>query len=115
MQTFKHPLLRAELTVPEKEGFVCGNARLTFGEFVSRCRRLVTVLADLGTEPGDRAAVVSFNSIEFRRGWQDRRWPPLPRLVSRSSSAHSARSGDSHSPLDAVARWVRLFEIGGGG
>lgn len=47
------------------EGFVCGDVRRTFGEFVSRCRRLGTVLSDLGTERGDRVALVSFNSIEF--------------------------------------------------
>ncbi len=47
----------------DKEGLVSGDDRLTFGEFVSCCRRLGTVLADLGTERNDRVACVAFNSI----------------------------------------------------
>jgi long-chain acyl-CoA synthetase len=47
----------------DAEGMVCGDQRLTFGEFVSRCRRLGTVLSDLGVATGDRVASVAFNSI----------------------------------------------------
>lgn len=65
MHTIKHPLLRAERVAKHREGFVCGDVRLTFGEFVSRCRRLGSVLDDVGTKRGDRVAVISFNSIEF--------------------------------------------------
>jgi long-chain acyl-CoA synthetase len=65
MHTFRNPLLRAELIAGDAEGFVCGDVRLTFAEFVSRCRRLGSVLADLGADRGDRVAVLAFNSIEF--------------------------------------------------
>jgi len=65
MHTIKNPLLRVEQTAADVEGLICGGVRRTFGEFVSRCRRLGTVLSDLGTDRGDRVALVSFNSIEF--------------------------------------------------
>ena len=63
MHTIANPLRRAERTAADVEALVCGEQRLTFGEFVSRCRRLGTVLNDLGVERGDRVAVLSFNSI----------------------------------------------------
>ena len=65
MHTFASPLQRAERTAAKGEALVCGDVRLTFGEFVSRCRRLGTVLADLGTVRNDRVAVLAFNSIPF--------------------------------------------------
>ena len=63
MHNISHALRRAELIAADSEGFVCGDARMTFGEFVARTRRLGTVLADLGVERGGRVAVISFNSI----------------------------------------------------
>ena len=63
MHTIANPLQRAERTAADAEALVCGDHRLTFGEFVSRCRRLGTALGDLGTVRGDRVAVLSFNSI----------------------------------------------------
>ena len=65
MHTFANPLQRAERAASKGEALVCGDVRLTFGEFVSRCRRLGTVLADLGTVRSDRVAVLAFNSIPF--------------------------------------------------
>jgi len=65
MHTIVNPLRRAELTAGKEEGFVSGGRRLTFGEFVSRCRRLGTVLSDLGIGRNDRVAIVAFNSIEL--------------------------------------------------
>ncbi len=65
MHTIKNPLLRVEQMATDVEGLICGEVRRTFGEFVSRCRRLGTVLSDLGTDRGDRVAIISFNSIEF--------------------------------------------------
>ncbi|MDH3680033.1 MAG: long-chain fatty acid--CoA ligase [Acidimicrobiia bacterium] len=65
MHTLAHPLRRAERTAARGEALVCGDVRLTYGEFVSRCRRLGTVLADLGTVRNDRVAVLAFNSIPF--------------------------------------------------
>lgn len=63
MHTITQALLRAEGNHGEREGFVCGDQRLTFGQFVDRTRRLGSVLNDLGTARGDRVAVVSLNSI----------------------------------------------------
>ena len=63
MHNISHALRRAELIAADSEGFVCGDARMTFGEFVARPRRLGTVLADLGVERGGRVAVISLNSI----------------------------------------------------
>lgn len=63
MHTITQALLRAEQNHGTREGMVCGDQRITFGEFVRRTRRLGTVLRDLGTERGDRVAVVSLNSI----------------------------------------------------
>jgi long-chain acyl-CoA synthetase len=63
VHTIANPLRRAEQTAARAEALVCGDHRLTFGEFVSRCRRLGTALADLGVARGERVAVLSFNSI----------------------------------------------------
>ena len=63
MHNITHALRRAERLTGAREGFVCGEQRLTFGDFVGRTRRLGTILGDLGTERGDRIAVISFNSI----------------------------------------------------
>ncbi len=65
MHTMINPLLRGERVAADVEGLVCGGTRLTIGEFVSRCRRVGTMLYDLGVARGDRVAVLSFNSIEF--------------------------------------------------
>ena len=65
MHTFVHPLRRAERVAADRPALVCGERRLTYPELGSRCRRLATVLADLGTGPGDRVAVLAFNSIAF--------------------------------------------------
>ena len=64
MHNISHALRRAEITAADQEGFVCGDVRRTFGEFVARTRQLGTVLAGLGVERGGRVAVISFNSIE---------------------------------------------------
>jgi acyl-CoA synthetase (AMP-forming)/AMP-acid ligase II len=65
VQTFVHALRRALVLTADREALVCGDTRLDYAEFAARLRRLHTVLADLGTEPGDRVAIVSFNSIAF--------------------------------------------------
>lgn len=65
MHVFSHPLRRAELTASDKVGFVCGDQRMTFGDFVHRCRRIGGMLAELDTTSGDRVALIGFNSIPF--------------------------------------------------
>jgi long-chain acyl-CoA synthetase len=65
VQTFIHALRRAETVAPHGEALVWGDTRLTFTQFGQRLRRLHSALLHLGTAPGDRVAVLSFNSIPF--------------------------------------------------
>lgn len=63
MPTFVDPLRRAERVARSREALVCGEVRLTYAELLSRTRRLVAGLAELGTGRGDRVAVLAANSI----------------------------------------------------
>jgi long-chain acyl-CoA synthetase len=65
MHTFVHPLRRAERVAARREALVCADTRFTYSEFLSRCRKLATVLDRLGVVRGERVAVLSFNSIAF--------------------------------------------------
>ncbi|TDT16162.1 long-chain acyl-CoA synthetase [Ilumatobacter fluminis] len=65
VQTFVHTIRRALALTPDHEALVCGDVRLDYTEFAGRLRRLHGLLADLGTAPGDRVAIVAFNSIAF--------------------------------------------------
>ena len=65
MHTFVHAIRRALTIAADHEALVCGDVRLTYRQFADRLERLHTVLADLGTEPGDRVAILSLNSIGF--------------------------------------------------
>jgi long-chain acyl-CoA synthetase len=65
MHTFVHPLRRAMRVAGDREAMVSGDTRLTYGDFLDRLERLHTVLLDVGTAPGDRIAVLAFNSIPF--------------------------------------------------
>ncbi|MDJ0770976.1 MAG: AMP-binding protein [Ilumatobacter sp.] len=65
MQTFVHALRRAEALAGHREALVCDRTRLTYHEFGHRLRRLHGALVELATDPGDRIAVLSFNSIPF--------------------------------------------------
>ncbi|MGY9074087.1 MAG: class I adenylate-forming enzyme family protein [Acidimicrobiales bacterium] len=65
MRTIVDPILRAESMHATREGFVTNGVRQTFGQFADRCRRIVTVLDDLGIGPGERVAVWASNSTEY--------------------------------------------------
>ena len=65
VQTFVHTLRRAEAIALDREALVCGDTRLTYRAFGDRLRRLHGVLLELGIEPGERVAILSFNSIAF--------------------------------------------------
>ncbi len=65
MLTFVHALRRAETVARDREAVVCGDQRSTYRELGDRLRRVHGALHDLGVAPGDRVAVLSFNSIEF--------------------------------------------------
>ena len=54
----------AELA-PERLAVVCGNRRLTFGEFASRARALAHALHEDGLRPGDKVAIELVNSPEY--------------------------------------------------
>ena len=65
VHTFVHALRRALTVAADREALVCGDVRLTYRQFADRLERLHGVLAELGTTPGDRVAILSFNSIGF--------------------------------------------------
>ena len=65
MHTIVNALRRAERTAADREALIGGEQRFTFRQFVSRCRRLGTLLSELQTAPGDRVAIIAFNSIPF--------------------------------------------------
>ena len=51
MATFVDPLRRAERVARRREALVCGDVRMTYAEFLARCRRLVGGLGQLGDPP----------------------------------------------------------------
>jgi fatty-acyl-CoA synthase len=55
-------LLRALDLYPNKVAVVAGDARYTYAEFADRCRRIAAGLLANGIAPGDRIALLSFNS-----------------------------------------------------
>jgi long-chain acyl-CoA synthetase len=65
VQTFVHSIRRAETVANDREALVCDDTRITYRQFAARLRRLHGALVELGTEPGDRVAILSFNSIPF--------------------------------------------------
>jgi acyl-CoA synthetase (AMP-forming)/AMP-acid ligase II len=65
MQTFIHPIRRAERIARDRLALVCGDTRMAFGEFTDRLRKLHSVVNGLAPTPGDRVAILAFNSIAF--------------------------------------------------
>ncbi|MCJ7671185.1 MAG: AMP-binding protein [Acidimicrobiia bacterium] len=51
--------------VPERAAIVCGERRLTWGDFADRSRRLATSLFAAGVRPGDTVAVDATNRPEY--------------------------------------------------
>jgi acyl-CoA synthetase (AMP-forming)/AMP-acid ligase II len=49
---------------PDKPALICGERVLTYREYDERSNRVARALAALGVRPGDRVAVMSYNSIE---------------------------------------------------
>lgn len=62
-------LHRAKDLFADKVGIVCGDREFTYGEFADRCERLADSLANLGLQPGDRAAYLSFNTHQLLEGY----------------------------------------------
>ncbi|MCP5025363.1 MAG: AMP-binding protein [Actinomycetia bacterium] len=65
MYTFADPLIRAGKTSLDREALVCGDVRLTYAEFLTRCRKVSGLLDRLGVEPGERVAVLAANSHQY--------------------------------------------------
>ena len=65
VQTFLDAIDRAMSVAADRDALVCDGRRLTYTEFADRLERLHGLLLDLGLRPGDRVAIVSFNSIPF--------------------------------------------------
>lgn len=57
-------ILAAAERTPDKEAFVCGRDRLTYGELAAKIRQLATALTGLGVRRGDRVGVYLNRSIE---------------------------------------------------
>jgi fatty-acyl-CoA synthase len=51
--------------VPDREAVVCGDRRVTWGEFAARARRLSWHFAAQGAEPGDKVAIDLTNRPEY--------------------------------------------------
>src|SRR5580693_1322802 len=62
-------LHRAQDLFASKIGIVSGDLQFTYGEFGERCERLADALLQLGLEPGDRAAYLSFNTHQLLEGY----------------------------------------------
>ncbi|MCP3856009.1 MAG: AMP-binding protein [Actinomycetia bacterium] len=65
MYTFADPLIRAAKTSARSEALVCGDVRLTFGEFLTRCRKVSGLLDQLGIAAGERVALLAANSHQY--------------------------------------------------
>jgi fatty-acyl-CoA synthase len=46
----------------QRVGVICGDQRFTYAQFGARCQRLASSLPSLGVAPGDRVALLSFNT-----------------------------------------------------
>jgi len=51
--------------VPDREALVCGDRRVTWGEFAARAHRLAAHLQSLGLAPGDKVAIDVPNRPEY--------------------------------------------------
>jgi acyl-CoA synthetase (AMP-forming)/AMP-acid ligase II len=64
-----HSFARAWRTVaelaPEREAIVCGDRRLTYGDFYDRATRLAGVLHAAGVGPDDKVAIMCVNAPEY--------------------------------------------------
>ncbi|HCP48218.1 MAG TPA: hypothetical protein DIU15_19420, partial [Deltaproteobacteria bacterium] len=86
-------LVRAATEHPHALAVVYGDRRTTYGELLDRVARLAAVLRDAGLEPGERAAMLSYNSdryIEFYFAaiWAGGIMVPLNHRLSAPELAH---------------------------
>ena len=114
--------MRATAIAPDHEALVCGPDRLTYRQFGARLRSLNGYLRQLGLQPGDRVAIVSFNSIPFTElycgismgGWVqvplNFRWaePELAYALEDSGARVLFCDRDPGGLADLVERVVRI-------
>ena len=65
MYTFVDPLYRAQKLFANDVAMVSGYVRLTYSQMWARCCRLAGALTQLGVPPGDRVAILAFNSHQY--------------------------------------------------
>ena len=51
--------------VPDREAIICGDARLTYGDFDRRANRMARCLAASGISKGDHVAIYAYNRLEW--------------------------------------------------
>jgi len=65
MPTFVDPLKRAMQTAPDRLAVIFEDRRITHRQLWSRCRRLATVLQEMGAKRGDRIAILAANCSQY--------------------------------------------------
>lgn len=65
MYTFADPINHANRHGADLTAAVCGDVRLSFSDFATRCRRLGGALDTLGIERGERVAIWADNSHQY--------------------------------------------------
>lgn len=54
---------------PDRQAVIMGNALISYGELHARTNAMANGLLELGVKPGDRIAVLMYNSPEFIMAW----------------------------------------------
>lgn len=62
-------LKRSAVRYPKKIALISGNKRMTYKEFSEEANRFAQAIMELGATPGDKAILMSSNSIEFLLVW----------------------------------------------
>jgi long-chain acyl-CoA synthetase len=81
-------LRRAERLYGRKEGAVCGEIRLSYAEFGSRCRRLAAGLRRLGVGRGDRVATLLGNCHRYLEAYST--IPGIGAVIVPLNTRHAA-------------------------
>jgi long-chain acyl-CoA synthetase len=63
--TYADIIYRNALIYPDREAFICGSERVTFGEFNARINSLIHALRSMGVNKGEGIGVLSLNCLEY--------------------------------------------------
>ncbi|UCB50790.1 MAG: AMP-binding protein, partial [Deltaproteobacteria bacterium] len=58
-------ILRNASFFPDRVAFICGDQKITFGEYNKRVNRLIHALHDLGVKKGEVLGILSWNCTEY--------------------------------------------------